>query len=120
MWIPTYEGFIRQWAKEPPAGRYFSQLMHPNPRFYKYTWRVWTPDSPWEGAAFFADAPLMCTAESHELETRLLAEQKHFFVYNVQRPRFGGPFDQTAPKWAQVIFAPAYDDDPDPVWKGHK
>lgn len=44
------------------------------------------------------------------------------FIYNRQLPRrgLGKPFDLTHPRWANREWAPAWEDDPDPEWNGHK
>ncbi|WP_035863313.1 hypothetical protein [Cupriavidus sp. SK-3] len=121
MWIPSRAGFARAFAMAPPRGYYFSQKMHPNPAFYKYTWQIWTPDTELEGKAFLAHAPKLGTAQHMRLRAELIAAGRHFFVYNAAQPRLGAaPFDRSHPRWAGVQFAPALDNDMDPAWNGHR
>ncbi|QOT76573.1 hypothetical protein [Cupriavidus basilensis] len=121
MWMPSHAGFARIFAAPPPQGHYFSQRLHPNPAFYKYTWRVWTPECEWEGHAFFECVPVLSTARFMAMRDSLKAAGVHHFVYNTARPRLGAtPFDRSHPRWAGVRFAPALEDDMDPPWNGHR
>lgn len=56
------------------------------------------------------------------LREKMLEAGEPGWVYNKQIPRFGvdTPFDHKHPRWQGVMFAPAWDYDPDPVWEGHK
>ena len=93
-----------------------------DPRWYKYVWQIWTPDSPLEGPEFFQHGPRYCTARFHEAQVRLLGTGVSGFIYNRQLPRrgLGKPFDLTHARWANREWAPAWEDDPDPEWNGHK
>lgn len=112
---PTFENLKRI----TPGGRFFSQNMHPNPRFYKYYWHVFSGDCKVEGQEFFRNYR-MSTCEAHLEIIRLRAKGEPFMVYNFSRPRRGpdSPFNESKAK----NWAPAYDDDTDMPWRkdGHK
>lgn len=59
-------------------------------------------------------------SEIRLIEQQLIDGREHFFAYGIQRPRRGGTLEQSSPQWAHVVFAPAYDDDDDIAWHGHK
>ncbi|WP_244115161.1 hypothetical protein [Burkholderia contaminans] len=62
------------------------------------------------------------TAQFHEIEAQMIAAGTSGFIYNRKLPRGGldQPFDRTHPRWANREYAPAWEDDPDPEWNGHK
>lgn len=96
--------------------------MHPNPRFYKYYWRIFTFDSPWEGPDFFARTTELSTFNAMRLISQYREERISCLVYNRKEPRLDpvAPWDLTSARWRGRRFAPAWDDDPDPVWDGYK
>lgn len=95
--------------------------LHPNPRFYKYTWHILWRGSPMEGAAFFRMEPL-ATKAAFDLIESLRKQGEPFIVYNHRHPRLGiSIWDLDNPLWIGVKFAPSYDDDIDPpVDSGHR
>lgn len=119
MLHPTREDFKR-WDETGLA--FFGTYLHPNPRMYKYIWQIWTPDSSLEGALFFQFGQKYSTAQFREIEAQMIAAGASGFIYNRKLPRRGldQPFDLTHPRWANREFAPAWEDDPDPEWNGHK
>ena len=118
MWIPSHHS--AEFRMRPGENSYALRL-HPQPRLYKTYWQVWSAECPWEGVEFFHNAPLLCTADFLEVRAKLLESNTPFAVYNKQYPREGGPFDKTSSRWAAAVFAPAYDDDPDPITQdGHR
>lgn len=107
------------WERRGQKGVSFAQGMHPNPRFYKYYWHVFSRDSKFEGAEFFARCR-MSTYEALNEIAKLKKAGKTYIIYNRSLPRSGPdtPFSKSkSTKWA-----PAYDDDPDLPWgkMGHK
>ena len=96
--------------------------MHPEPRFYKYLWQIYTADSHWENCAFFDNAQKLCTHDAMRTIKALVEAGKAHIVYNHHLPRRGPgvPFDFESPRWRDQDYACAYDDDPDPVWNGFK
>lgn len=116
---PTREN----WERFTPNGLVsFAQRLHPQPRFYKYLWQVWTPTSESEGEDFFRFGPRFTTAQYVVLREGMLQAGEPGWVYNRQLLPLGAgtPFDPKHPRWQGVLFAPAWDDDSDPVWEGHK
>ena len=96
--------------------------MHPNPRFFKYLWRIFTADTPWENAEFFRTAPRLCTHDAMAMMDALWEARQPQIIYNQRLPRkdLALPFDWTSERWSTAKFACAYDDDADPVWNGFK
>lgn len=116
---PQYTDLVKTDTKEPRQVSY-AQGMHPNPRFYKYYWRVFHHQSE-EGKLFFK-SPALTTNAMHELCERLRNENKGYMLYNWSRPRIGDdvPFNFNSPRWRGCFTAPAYDEDSDIPWRGHK
>jgi len=95
-------------------------MPHPNPRMYKYYWRVFTLDSRWEGAKFFENTVPLATAECMGLLEKYRAESVPCLIYSFHRPREDSIFDKNSKKWKDISFAPSWDDDADHEWRGHK
>ena len=51
---------------------------------------------------------------------RLESEQEPYILYNTRLPREGTIFDPAAKKWQDRAWAPAFDEDTDEIWNGHK
>ena len=102
------------------ARRIFALNLHPNPRYYKYRWRVFHLGSV-EGREFF-DTEEISTHAAITLMDELFKKGEGYFVYNRSAPRLGKntPFDLTHKKWANCTPAPAYEDDDDPSHDRHK
>jgi len=100
-----------------------SPALSGNPRLYKHVWQIFSAESPWEGDAFLEHAPYRCTADMLAEAGRLLRSGRSCVVYGVARPRraANAPWDLTHPRWRNAVFAPAWEDDTDPVVDGvHK
>lgn len=99
----------------------YAKGIHPNPRFYKYKWRIFWQGSSVEGAAFFRTEPLSISA-ALDLIGWLESQNESFIVYNTRYPRRGNViWDADPPRWKGVEFAPAYDADEDPqIESGHR
>lgn len=97
------------------------QCVHPNPIFYKHFFQVFSTGSLWEGSAFFEHAPRLNIAEFDALIRKYRDAGTPCLIYAFRQPRLGNtPFDRTSARWANVIFAPAWEDDTDLVLDGHK
>lgn len=95
-------------------------LAHPNKKLFKCYWRIFHRDSTVEGRAFF-ETPELCTYDAQMLIGSLRERGEGFLVYATNVPRQGEtPFDFSHPRWSGVTPAPAYEDDTDPEWKGHR
>ena len=96
--------------------------MHPNPRFYKYYWWIFWKESPVEGEQFLSKDYRLCTAAAMQLLDRLKEQNELCWLYNRSLPRMdkANPFNLESERWKDTEWAPAYDDDPDPVWNGFK
>lgn len=120
MRLPTRES----WERDRPDALWFCLGYLPSTplRFYKYTWQIWTPDCELEGREFLRHAPRMSTAAFMARYKAMLNANLPGWIYRHDRPRegLGTPFDRSHPKWNNVESAPAWDDDLDPVWNGHK
>lgn len=125
MMHPTYKN-LEKTADGANANVYYasgSPAPQGNPRMYKYFWRVFSTQSPWEDDDFFTHAPVLCNADCEKEVQRLLALNLSCLLYGFRRPRKdpANPWDMNNPKWAAVQFAVSWDDDIDPiVMGGHK
>ena len=120
MRFPTKEnwGYFRQHGLTFCLGYWPST----NPRFYKYSWQIWAPECELEGEDFFVRGDHMSTASFAELFKKMHAENQSGWIYSRKRPRLGidTPFNKNHHRWREVEFAISWDDDPDPIWNGHK
>jgi hypothetical protein len=75
-----------------------------------------------KGSELFEKGPRLSTAQYMALAKEMQKTGKPGWVYNTQYPRSGPetPFDLAHPRWARAKFAPSWDEDPDPIWNGHK
>ncbi|MBN2807897.1 MAG: DnaB-like helicase C-terminal domain-containing protein [Deltaproteobacteria bacterium] len=62
----------------------------------------------------------LCTYKAIQCMEKLAGENQLFEIFTQQLPRKDAPFDPEHGRWKDCEWAPAYDDDSDPVWKGHK
>lgn len=94
-----------------------ARRVHPNPRFYKYYWWIFWNESPVDGRAFLADQYRLNTAAAIQLMDQLDKLGEPYWIYNEQVRRLGStiPYDPQSPKLRDIEWAPAYDDDPDPM-----
>lgn len=109
-----YDRFIAASAVAAPEG---------NPRLWKYYWRVFSAECPWEDDDFFQLAPVLGNAAFEEEVGRILGLGQNCMVYSFRRPRAdpANPWDRTSPRWQDVEFAVSYDEDSDQiVWGNHK
>lgn len=124
MRTPTYE-YLRRLSEEGTSIVFASGPLAPsgNPRHFKYFWQVFSMESPLEGGEFLLNAPALCTARFEAEVARLHALRMPCMVYSWRRPRKdpANPFDLNSEKWKNAEFAPAWDDDTDPIADGgHK
>lgn len=100
----------------------YATFLHPNPKFYKYFWRVFCNDSEHEGADFFKFEPELSTAAYIAKRHELAARGEACIVYNRRVPRRfeGMPFDPNSERWQEYEWAPAWEDDTDAVYDGFK
>jgi len=109
---------IKANGDKPIRLRYASNL-HPNPYFYKYYWWVFWQGSPIDGEEFLGNDYQLCTHDAFTLLDQLNASGESWVLYNKHHPRYdliNTPFDFNHPQWQNRIFAPAYEQDTDPVW----
>ncbi len=104
----------------------YASGVHPNPRFYKYYWWIFWNESPVDGKEFLTDKYRLSTAAAIQLLNSLSEQNEPCWLYNKRLPRHGSaiPFDAHSTRWKKVEWAPAYDEDADPIadgkWLGHK
>ena len=118
MRIPSFELLLAETEsgsnQEYPVSSY-AQEMHPNPRYYKYYWWVFWRGSPCDGNEFLTPAYWLPTQRAFALMEQLDREGEPYWIYNRQIPRLdpASPFDPAHPKWRDIDWAPAYDEDTD-------
>lgn len=120
MLQPTYN-HLRELRKDHPYGAIFvagAVNVHPNPRFYKYYWWVFTLDSPTEGEEFLTDEHKLSHAAYEQKIADLRRNNGFAMVYNKQLYRVGPDsiWDEEKLKSRNpfVTFAGSFEDDPDP------
>ncbi len=120
MLLPSF-GFLEKLVLMEIRGLSNASGMHPDPRLYKYAWRVFWRGSPVDGRAFF-DTPALSTKAALELAAALDQRGEPYVIYNRRMHRRGVTlWNLKHPRFAKVTFAPAYDDDPDPsMASGHR
>jgi hypothetical protein len=99
--------------------------IHPNPHFYKYYWWIYAHDSVYENgdAVFYKEEHRLNTYDAMMKMKELRANKIPFAYVNMQIHRFGCSiwnYEQIKEKFPEEEFAPRYEDDTDPEWKGHK
>lgn len=123
--LPTYRNLKARTSWWAPSVSVCSGSLglQGNPRFYKYYWRVFSLECPWEDDDFFKYAPLLCNADCDKEVERLLRQRRSCMLYGFKRPRRdeANPWDMAHPKWADTEFAVSWDEDTDPIVEGgHK
>jgi hypothetical protein len=122
MMRPTYRNLGSTGSREEPSVSICSGPSSPqgNPRFYKYHWRVFSLESPWEDSDFFRYAPVLCNADCQREVERLLEKRLSCMIYGFRRPRKDphNPWDMTHARWAGIEFAVSWEEDTDPVVEG--
>lgn len=119
MRFPSFSQLEKMRA-EGRCRRSSPQNLHPSPRSYKYYWWVFFKDSKVEGEAFLSPEYRISTAAAMKLMRRLADEKEPCMVYNALLPRKDSSLDPNDYKWKDAEWAPAFDDDPDEIWEGHK
>jgi hypothetical protein len=120
MRIPNFNSIRRQTDFHIES---YAQHMHPDPRFYKYTWWIFWRNSKCDGREFLSLEHSLSTGEALDLMTKLSMQNESHWVYNKATPRHDPgvtPFDIASPKWLSTIFAPPISMDNDRLWNGHK
>ena len=117
MLVPTYKFLL-----EEPGFHFQGSYLHPNPRLFKYTWRLFTLESPTEGWEFLQTCPQIGTAQAMTTIERLKGENKSVIVYNRKLPRHHSPmiFNPNAEKWSGCKWACSFENDTDAEWEGHR
>lgn len=115
---PTYENLIG--SDGSPSRVSYAMGVHPNPRWWKYRWRVFHLGTP-QGRAFFYTQRLS-THKAMKLIRELEAKDEGYVLYNYCQPRIGNdtPFNLSHPRWKDYTLALPYDEDHDLEWEGHK
>ena len=118
---PSFEMLAEMKRKKELSASYASNL-NTNPRHFKYRWWVFHEGCTVEGAESLKREKSLCTHEAMMLMDRLRKENKPYIVYNVHDRRLGDdtPFRKDEDSLSKHDWAHAFDDDPDPIWEGHK
>lgn len=119
MLRPTYEKLADMTAARGPgifnAG---CSAVHPNPRLYKYYWWIFTQDSPVEGFEFLTDEYRLSTANFQSQVAYCKQHNISAYIFNQKQYRYDTALPWDYDKLQQregIIFAPGFDDDPDPL-----
>ena len=116
---PSWKGIEENYRKSGHEVWFCLPASNPNARLFKVYWRIFTRHSPHEGYEFLAQAPLLCHHDARLAVEESRDANEPVWLYPLRRPRWDPgimPWDLTHPRWRDVAhWAPAYDDDPDPV-----
>lgn len=98
-----------------------SHSLHPNPRCYKYKWRIYWRESP-RGADDFLDTAPLPTKQAFELIDWLNSESEPHLITNIRRRRRDAAiYDLTSSRFSNEQWAIDYDNDTDPIHTtGHR
>ena len=122
MFSPTKENLknIRAASGQLRFGSvlYQTRGIHPDPKFYKYYWYIFTEDSPSVEEGFWDQKNRLSTYEAMNQIRTLRKSGVSAIIYNVRIPRECDLFDVSNEKWTE--WAPAFEDDTDQLWNGHK
>lgn len=99
--------------------------LHPAFKLYKYYWWIFPKNSEFEsaGEVFYNDKYKLTTKEAHELMEELSNQNIPFAYVNRKRKRLGcdiWDYEKLKQEFPNIEFAPAYEDDEDEEWEGHK
>ncbi|WP_125889912.1 hypothetical protein [Pseudomonas luteola] len=124
MKMPSFEILVEGYKTKSYQSMRFTRGVHPNVFAYKYYWWVFHRDSPCEGETFLGETYQLATAAAHELMGQLQRAGEPYWLYNKRLRRLPSagspPWNTDAPQWKDAEWAPAYPDDPDPPYQGHK
>ena len=115
---PRYTDLVDENGK--PRVLICTGLAHPSRRLFKCYWQIFHRTIGVEGQAFF-NTPALCTHDAKKLMDFLDEKGEGYLVYTTSVPRQGNtPFDFSHSRWDGVMPAPAYEDDTDTEWEGHR
>lgn len=119
MRLPDLQRIREEHDAGPKILRWCSPL-HPDPRLWKHDWWLFTRHAALDGQAFLGSLrERMCTAEAMAWLEIYRQRGETVWIYGGKHPRRDpvvSPFDPDHPKWRNALWAPAYDEDNDPVW----
>ena len=124
MLLPTFENLKRLITESKSMFCSGSpSWIQDNPRFYKFRWWIFSEECTAEGYDFLGREEFsLCTHDAINLIERLKKERRSFMIYHRRRRR-SGP-DTPFKKWDRTGedpgYAPPFDEDQDPIYKGHK
>ena len=101
----------------------YASRMHPNPYFWKYSWWVFHEGSPCDGWQFLQPEHRLPTGIALPLARDIRERGGLCLVYNRRLPRLDpvrSPFDPAHPRWIDYEWAPAFEDDTDPLYQDFK
>ena len=92
--------------------------IHPNQKWYKYYFWIFTAESPIDGHSFLSDEYKLTFYEFEKELERVKSLRLETWVYNIKLHRLGydSPFDEQKLRDRGITdFAPSFEDDLDPV-----
>ena len=92
--------------------------IHPNPKWFKYYWFVFTAESLIDGDSFFSDDNKLSFSEFESELARVKSLGLEAWIYNIKLYRLGegSPFDEAKLRAKGITnFAPSFDEDQEPM-----
>jgi hypothetical protein len=122
---PSFKELAKQKAEGDTRCLSYAMPLHPNPYFYKYTYRVFWRKSPNDGGIFLHHPKnKLCLYDTQALIEKLRAQNEIYWLYNGTILLRNTPnsllsiIDRTSPRWKNTDFnqlAPSFDEDTDPI-----
>lgn len=102
--------------------------IHDNPRFFKYRWRIWKAETAFARPGFLeSELPqgrfsthVFSFADAMRRVSELYRTKTPMIVHSEPRKRIALETPWDASRVPPALQAPAYDDDPDLPFHGHK
>lgn len=124
MWDPKY--LDKEFLEIMQGGLFIAGTHpHPDPRLYKYNWWVFHSgiDEADASEVFWNERYRMCEKDHRDLIQTLTEKKAGYFVANDRQYRLGTTlwdYDRLKIGDPDIRFAPAFDDDPDPMINGRR
>jgi len=124
MWAPSH--FDKERVEDMTRGLIISaSRVHPDPRLYKYYWWVYHAEMDEADASkvFWEEKYRMCEKTYRDLIEMLRKDGSGYVIANQRFYRLGASlwdYERLKMKEPDIWFAPAFDDDPDPLVHGRR
>lgn len=120
---PNFEQLKKEIEKGEKRSSGYASGVHPNPYYWKYYYWVFHEGAACDGWAFLEPEYRLPIGIAWPLINDIRANGGICWIYNQRLPRkdpLRTPFDPAHPRWNDFEWAPAFEDDNDPLYQGFK